>query len=147
MSTPSQIVLISLVGVIFLACSNGSQQDNTGRSGGAPSAGSGGSQAEAGSGGQGEGSAGSSDRELFVPQNVSFSELADDADEGVNVASASLVQGAGGLEFFASLRNDGETSACSGAMSIELYDSAAQPLGSFNGGIFAAQVYRINDLN
>jgi hypothetical protein len=121
-------------------------------SGGAP-VGSGGMLASGGSphgdGGSGNsgGMAGNSGAsQAFVPKTVSFTELTD-ADQGVNVVAATLTQGPLGLEFYGSLRNDGETAACSGAIGIELFDAADQTLGAFNGGLFGAQIYRINGLD
>lgn len=82
----------------------------------------------------------------FSPAGVVFSELSH-PDEGVNVLTASLVDGEDGLQLYAVLINVSDTGACSGAMSVELYDAFQQSLGDFNGGIFGAQIYRINDLD
>lgn len=84
--------------------------------------------------------------QLFYPEHVSFNELTDE-DEGVDVIAATLTNGAQGLEFYATLQNNGQSGACSGALSIELFNANMMSLGAFNGGIFAGQLYRINDLN
>lgn len=65
----------------------------------------------------------------------------------MDVVAATLTQGSDGLEFYAALHNGGDTGACGGALSIELFDAQEQSLGVFDAGLFGKQIYRINELD
>lgn len=84
------------------------------------------------------------DDALIVPRGLSVTALP--GGNGVlNVMALTLRTGPSGVELYAALKNDGDTPACSAALSVELFDDAEQSLAAGVGGLLTQHFYRLTD--
>lgn len=84
------------------------------------------------------------DDALVVPEDLTIMALP--GGNGVlNVIALTLRRGPTNTELYAALRNDGDTPACSAALSVELYNKAQQSLASGINGLLTQHFYRVTD--
>lgn len=84
------------------------------------------------------------DGTLIVPPGLTIRPL--EGGNGVlNLIALTLQRGSTHTEVYAALRNDGQVYACSGALSVELFDHAEQSLAAGIGGLHSQRLYRIDD--
>ncbi|XXX75930.1 FxLYD domain-containing protein [Sorangium sp. So ce134] len=143
MFTLAKRLLIPAAVLLPLACA--SEADSS--SGGATQTGGGGASegagGDVGAGDGGEGG-GTGDDALIVPEDLTVMALP--GGNGVlNVIALTLRKGPTNTELYAALRNDGDTHACSAAVSVELYDKSQQPLAAGINGLLTQHFYRTTD--
>ncbi|WP_437943264.1 FxLYD domain-containing protein [Sorangium sp. So ce281] len=81
---------------------------------------------------------------LVVPEDLTI--IALPGGNGVlNVIALTLRKGPTNTELYAALRNDGNTPACSAALSVELYNKAQQSVASGINGLLTQHFYRVTD--
>ncbi len=103
---------------------------NAGTSGGAPAGGAG---------------AGSTDDDaLVVPRDVVVLPLAGGTGD-LGFVALTLRDGPLGLEAYAALKNEGDMAACSGGLTLQLFDKNQQTLGANIGGLLSQHLYRFTD--
>ncbi|WP_437723787.1 hypothetical protein [Sorangium sp. So ce861] len=84
------------------------------------------------------------DDALIVPEDLTVMALP--GGNGVlNVIALTLRKGPTNTELYAALRNDGDTPACSAAVSVELYDRAQRSLAVGINGLLTQHFYRLTD--
>lgn len=131
--------------LVALACSNDAQDAASpaiGGSASAPSstAGLGGSAGTPASGSGGD----SSDGRRIVPEHLDVAALP--GGDGVfELIGLTLRRGPSHLELYASLKNEGDTAACSPALLVELFDESEQSLTAGLGGMLVQRFYRLTD--
>lgn len=103
---------------------------NGGSAGGAPAGAAGGGMA--------------ADDALVVPADVMVMPLSGGTGDLTFVA-LTLSSGPDGIEAYAALRNSGDMAACSGGLTLQLYDKNQQPLGANIGGLLSQHLYRFTD--
>jgi hypothetical protein len=84
------------------------------------------------------------DDALVVPSGITMTPLPGGAGV-LEMTALTLEAGANGPVFYVSLKNIGDTPACDGAVQVQLYDKAQQPLGAGLGGLASKDFYRVND--
>ncbi|XXT15511.1 hypothetical protein WME94_35210 [Sorangium sp. So ce429] len=130
-------LLILAAMLLPLACSSeasSSSGDASTQTGG----GGGGASDDAGVGGD------TGDDALIVPEDLTI--MAVPGGNGVlNLIALTLRKGPTNTELYAALRNDGDTPACSAAVSVELYDKAEQSLAAGINGLLTQHFYRLTD--
>jgi hypothetical protein len=93
-------------------------------------------------GGAGAGS--TDDDALVVPRDVMVLPLAGGTGDLAFVA-LTLRDGPMGLEAYVALKNDGTMAACSGGLTLQLFDKNQQTLGANIGGLLSQHLYRFTD--
>jgi len=93
-------------------------------------------------GGSGAGS--TDDDALIVPRDVVALPLAGGTGD-LGFIALTLHDGAMGLEAYAALKNDGDMAACSGGLTLQLFDKNQQTLGANIGGLLSQHLYRFTD--
>ncbi|AGP41580.1 hypothetical protein BE04_10510 [Sorangium cellulosum] len=84
------------------------------------------------------------DDALIVPEDLTVMALP--GGNGVlNVIALTLRKGPTNTELYAALRNDGDTPACSAAVSVELYDRTQRSLAVGINGLLTQHFYRLTD--
>jgi hypothetical protein len=167
---PSQSLLVvrAVALVLPLACAESPGDEATGAGGSASgaggaatsggSSGSGGAMSSAGSAGRAGmpgmsgaagtmGSAGAAgalgDDRLFVPEGLSMTDL--DGEGGLTLIAFTLVQGASGPEFYAAIRNDGQTPVCDGGMMAEFIDGTEALVASASSVLQSGALFQFDD--
>lgn len=82
------------------------------------------------------------DDRLFVPEDLPNTEL--DGGGGLTLVAFTLIEGATGGEFYAAVRNDGQTPACEAGMMIDFYDKAGALVTSTSGTLQTGKLYRLS---
>jgi hypothetical protein len=133
-----------------LGCSGGDDEhaSNAGGVGGAATSAGAGALANGGTtGGMPEGGTSASspdDDALVVPRDVTVLPLAGGTGDLTFVA-LTLRDGPNGLEAYAAVRNDGAMAACSGGLTLQLFDHGQQTLAANIGGLLSQHLYRFDD--
>jgi hypothetical protein len=90
------------------------------------------------------GASGAANAVLVAPDGLTVMERPGGC--GVLKATAvTLKTGSGGVELFASLRNEGESPACGAAFSVELFDDDEQSVAAGVGGLLVKRFFRLAD--
>jgi hypothetical protein len=84
------------------------------------------------------------DDQLFVPTDVAIMRNSEGSD-GVDLVALTLRDGDSGPQIFASVRNDGERSACNGNFSAQIFDRSEVSLANVIGNLYATRLYRPSD--
>ncbi|HEX6273280.1 MAG TPA: FxLYD domain-containing protein, partial [Polyangiaceae bacterium] len=79
----------------------------------------------------------------FVPDDLPNTEV--NGEGGLTLTAFTLVAGATGPEFYAAVRNDGETPACEAGMRIDFFDEAGGLVTTAASALLSGRLYRIDD--
>lgn len=81
----------------------------------------------------------------FVPEGLSLVPASEGGNGAFSLLAYTLRAGPNNSEFYAALRNDGPTPACSPGLSLEFFDGEQQSLSRAVGGLLVRQFYRLID--
>jgi hypothetical protein len=129
------------------ACSDG-DDDNAAGTGGASATSGAGNFANAGTAGggavAGAGASATDDDALVVPRDITVVPLAGGTGD-LGFIALTLRDGPMGLEAYAALKNNGVMAACSGGLTLQLFDENQQTLGANISGLLSQHLYRFTD--
>jgi hypothetical protein len=84
------------------------------------------------------------DERLVVPEGITLTALEGGAGS-LNLIALTVLARAGGIEMYATVKNEGPVPACSAGLAVDLFDKEGASLGGGIGGLLMTDFYRLTD--